>query len=180
MALRGVRLLVRVAYSVVRSAARLQEDDAAEDQAQGDDSRVSGITDLQRRRAILMSHHPFCHWCEKKLIYFKMEGGGKLPSDFATIDHINSRLMYPDGRPKIGRRVLSCPECNQGRANEEMKSLGIEELRRRSGRGTYKITSASMMPSSPNEFSSPSAQSGESKAPIALARSENKVLAKSI
>ena len=96
-----------------------------------------------------------------------------------TVDHINSRLMHPDGRPKIGEIVLACPECNQDRNRQEQVDLGVEELRRRSGRGHYKI-SASTMSSSLSEFSSPSAQSGERREPIALARSENKVRASSI
>ena len=127
-----------------------------------------------------MKKHPFCHYCQRKLVYFKTKGGGKLPPDFATIDHINSRLIYPDGRPRVGRQVLSCPGCNQDRNKEEQKSLGAEELTRRAQAGHLYSNSASIMSSSDKEFSIPAAQSGERREPIALARSENKALARSI
>ena len=136
---------------------------------------------LARRRSNLMKQRPFCHWCGRKLIYFKKEPGTRTPEDFATIDHINSRLMHPDGRPLIGKQVLACPGCNQDRNRQEELALGIEEIRRRSGRGVYVQTnSASIMSSSDKEFSIPAAQSGERREPIALARSENKALARSI
>lgn len=133
---------------------------------------------LSARRANLMKKHPFCYWCDRKLIYFLMGDREKTPDDFATIDHINSRLMHPNGRPLIGRQVLSCPGCNQDRNKEEQKSLGLDELRRRAG--NYRISSPSMMSSSLSEFSMPAAQSGERRDPMALARSENRVRARSI
>ena len=84
------------------------------------------------RRFNLMKQHPFCHWCSRELIYFKTEGGQKLPENFATIDHIYSRLMHPEGRPVRGKRILSCPKCNEDRGRREELTLGVEELRRRS------------------------------------------------
>ena len=134
---------------------------------------------MSKRRANLMEKYPFCYWCAMYLVYVKIDGG-PLPDDFPTIDHINSRLMHPDGRPKVGVIVLSCPGCNQDRNRQEQVDLGVEELRRRSGRGRYTIMASTMSSSSLSEFSSPCAQSGDSRDPIALARSENKVRASSI
>jgi hypothetical protein len=83
------------------------------------------------RRVNLMKHRPFCHWCDRGLVYFKLEERQKMPENFATIDHVNSRLMHPDGRPHLGERVLSCPSCNQDRNRQEELALGVEELTRR-------------------------------------------------
>jgi hypothetical protein len=98
--------------------------------AQGNAARVSKNSLVNRRRN-LMKRHPFCHWCGCSVVYFKMEPHQMMPNDFATIDHIYSRLMHPNGRPNPGERVLSCPSCNQGRNREEEKLLGAEELTRR-------------------------------------------------
>lgn len=140
---------------------------------------MSNTKELRRRRSNLMKRNPHCHWCGRKLVYFHIENGIQ-PPDFATIDHINSRLIYPDGRPRVGKQVLSCPGCNQDRNKEEQKSLGAEELTRRAQAGRLYSNSASTMSSSLSEFSIPAAQSGERREPIALARSENKALARSI
>ena len=169
-----------VTDSGVSSGTQVQDTTGTEHQAQGDVAGVSNTKELRRRRFNLMRYHPFCHWCGRKLVYFKMEGGGKTPDDFATIDHINSRLIYPNGRPRIGKQVLACPPCNRGRAVEEKKSLGVEELTRRAQIGHIYRTSASMIESSSRELSSPAAQSGESRDPMALARSANSSRARSI
>ena len=176
--MRGVWIQIHVPHSRRRGSTRLQEDDAPQSQAQGNGSCVT-TKELQRCRENLMKKNPRCYWCEKRLVYVKMDGG-PLPANFPTIDHINSRLMFPEGRPKQGKRVLSCPGCNQDRANKEMKTLGIDEIRRRSGRGRYSTSASIIDSSSLRELSSPSAQSGESRDPIARARSENNVLARSI
>jgi hypothetical protein len=81
-----------------------------------------------------MKNDPHCYWCRKDLIYFLMESGQTLPDNFATLDHINSRLMHPEGRPPCGKIVLACPGCNQGRNIEEQISLPREKLWEASGR----------------------------------------------
>jgi hypothetical protein len=95
---------------------------------------VSKRDSYARRRENLMKWHPFCHWCNRELVYFKVEDG-HIPENFATVDHIYSRLMHPDGRPARGERVLACRECNQGRNRQEELSLGVEELTRRAHKG---------------------------------------------
>lgn len=147
--------------------------------AKGDAPRVSRRDSYALRRLNLMKKSPFCHWCGRRLVYFKTEGGQKLPDNFATIDHINSRLIHTGGRPWMGERVLSCPRCNQDRARQEELSLGIEELTRRSRHG-HQTISPSKISSSPSESSIPAAQSGERREPMARARSENSSRARSI
>jgi hypothetical protein len=122
--------------------------------AQGYAARVSRDS-LTNRRLNLMRRHPFCNWCGCSLVYLKMKPHQTMPDNFATIDHIYSRLMHPDGRPTRGERVLSCPGCNQGRNREEEKLLGAEELTRRAQAVHHYRTSASMMSSSLREFSIP-------------------------
>lgn len=82
---------------------------------------------LVRRRWNLMDKHPYCHWCGKKLEYYRYTSDGQLPHDFPTIDHIYSREHYIIGNRlkgtnrKKGIRVLSCPKCNENRAIELQK-----------------------------------------------------------
>ena len=58
---------------------------------------------------------------------------GPPPDDFATIDHLVSRLkierwVYRKSKSK----VLSCYKCNQQRGIDEISSLSNTELKRRS------------------------------------------------
>lgn len=84
------------------------------------------------RRQRLLEADPHCYWCGREVVEWVFESGVAPPLNQATIDHVNSRVRGP--RPKIGRWVLACRECNEGRAREEEAELGIEELRRRSRR----------------------------------------------
>lgn len=70
-----------------------------------------------RRRLNLMKLDPHCFWCKRKLSLYYYLSDGKLPDDFPTIDHLNSREVKRY-RPLHGVRVLSCPPCNVGRARE--------------------------------------------------------------
>jgi hypothetical protein len=79
-----------------------------------------------------MKTDPHCHWCGCEVVYFTLQRGQVTPTNFATIDHLNSRLANPDGRPLVGEQVLSCNGCNQTRNREEETALPIEELWRRS------------------------------------------------
>lgn len=73
---------------------------------------------LKRRRINLLKEDPHCFWCRKKLFYKKPSGNyGVLPENFATIDHINSKLFGK--RPVNGKLVLACPPCNNRRQKEE-------------------------------------------------------------
>lgn len=67
------------------------------------------------RRRNLMKEDPHCHWCRREL-KTQPHNSGKIPDDFPTLDHMNSRVKYPKGRPARGKIVLACPPCNTKRA----------------------------------------------------------------
>lgn len=75
----------------------------------------------------LYKRHPYCWWCGIRVRKFPLEDGQPQPPDMATVDHLNTRNMYPDGRPnpRPGRvatpeaTVLSSRQCNQERATAE-------------------------------------------------------------
>lgn len=97
---------------------------------------------LKRRRLTLFKKWPYCHWCARKLIITK-QAGGRLPENFATIDHLRSRLD-PNrrarlARPQEERTVLACPACNNQRSKEENAKLPIEEQHERSQRHPSKL-----------------------------------------
>lgn len=71
------------------------------------------------------------------MVYYPLKRGEKTPTNYATIEHLNSKLQYPKGRPNVfGKEktlVVACNKCNNERADREQKQLPIEELWRRSG-----------------------------------------------
>jgi hypothetical protein len=94
----------------------------------------------RRRRLKLLEKDPHCYWCRRELrelaVYPIPKGG--LPPDAATTDHLNSRIAYPDGRPRTfifvaspkevwfrtpPTTVLSCPRCNLLRAQDEERGI---------------------------------------------------------
>lgn len=79
----------------------------------------------KERRATLMKSNPHCKWCGVKVIYFKLPKHQKMPANFATIDHIQSRMNGP--RPNVyGKQrtlVLACHKYNQKRCDEEVAAL---------------------------------------------------------
>ena len=97
------------------------------------------MSNLRRRRANLMRDNPHCYWCECKVVYFELKRHQTMPPDFATIDHTNSRLLNPDGRPKQGKQVLACSRCNGERNRQEESSLPLEELWERAKRHPQKV-----------------------------------------
>lgn len=84
----------------------------------------------RQRREALMAADPHCHWCGTPVIYYTLSPREKVPSNFATIDHLNSRASGP--RPADGETVLACNSCNQRRGYLEEQAQGIEVLRERS------------------------------------------------
>ena len=72
-----------------------------------------------------MKDDPHCHWCRRTLRSYPDYpacSGQRMPDDFPTIDHLNSRLW--GARPETkGKRtlVLSCPGCNNRRNVEEAR-----------------------------------------------------------
>ena len=80
-----------------------------------------GANSARRRR--LYRRHPYCFWCGIRVREIPRRAGQKPPQDLATVDHLNTRTMYPDGRPQPRQRqvatVLACWQCNQERGIAE-------------------------------------------------------------
>jgi hypothetical protein len=76
-----------------------------------------------------------CHYCNKKTVMRFREGGGVIPDDEATLEHLDDRFnpnrgAFP-GEPRI---VVACNQCNDQKGRESQASQPIEELWARSGR----------------------------------------------
>jgi|SRR5688572_2867262 len=91
----------------------------------------------KRRRISLFKKWPYCYWCRRQLtLDGNPNGRGPVPENFATLDHLRSRLHPERQTPNPNceeRIVLACPTCNQKRSTEETRALSKEELWRRSG-----------------------------------------------
>lgn len=87
---------------------------------------------LRRQRYRFWEKNPKCFYCGK-ITRFIEQSGGSQEDDYATIEHLKSRLN-PDRGSTKRNRVLSCYQCNQSRAREEDSKLSIEEKWKRSGR----------------------------------------------
>lgn len=72
---------------------------------------------MHRRRDWWLKHHPFCWYCDAPLVYYSTPGGGELPPDFATIEHLYSKAVSQRNTPPKGAMgrtlVLACNDCNQ-------------------------------------------------------------------
>jgi len=87
-----------------------------------------GAKEIQRRRRNLMAKDPHCADCGCEVVYFRRPDGDRtpLPDNFATIEHVNSRIRYPAGRPAHGRQILLCLRCNNARAKAERERIRRE------------------------------------------------------
>ena len=90
-------------------------------------------TSKAERRHQLLARDPHCANCGVEVVYYKPRPHERLPDNFATLEHVNSRNQSVP-RPLRGRLVLWCRRCNQERSEAEVAAMGAEELRRRSGR----------------------------------------------
>lgn len=100
-------------------------------------------TSWKRRRDNLMAADPHCFYCRTEVVYYPLERHERMPDNFATIDHVNTRLAYPEGRPLNGDTVLACHRCNSDRNKVELRLMPKEELWRRSGRMPVELRGAS-------------------------------------
>lgn len=72
-----------------------------------------------------------CHYCHCHLTH---NIPARLPTD-ATIEHLNSRNAFPDGRPNLHNTiVIACKKCNEDRAAAEVQEVPIDRLRELAGR----------------------------------------------
>jgi len=93
----------------------------------------------RRQRERMMAADPHCCYCGTELVHFnpgpRLRKREPLPDNFVTIEHVNSRNQGSP-RPLRGQWKLACKRCNEERGAAEEAALPIEELHRRSGRGT--------------------------------------------
>lgn len=83
----------------------------------------------------LRARYKYCWYCKVEMVNYPLSLGEKAPDNYATIEHINSRIQYPDGRPNIDKTLrVACIKCNNDRANKEIAHLPIQERCRLSGR----------------------------------------------
>lgn len=94
---------------------------------------------MSRKRArlrYLRERHKRCWYCKTELVYYPLKKGERTPDNYATIEHLNSKLQYPNGRPdpKYKKRtlVVACFKCNIERSEKEVAQLSKEELWERS------------------------------------------------
>lgn len=89
----------------------------------------------QRRQ--LWEMHPNCHWCQKPTIlppkYSDQFRQGQVKPNFATVEHLDSRLSHERGKhPGEFRRVIACWKCNNERNDREQRALPRQTLWERS------------------------------------------------
>lgn len=72
-----------------------------------------------------------CHYCDCRLTH---NIPPRLATD-ATIEHLHSRVAFPDGRPNVKNAiVIACRKCNGDRNDAEVRALDIEQRRALAGR----------------------------------------------
>lgn len=70
----------------------------------------------KRVRQRLLRYKPFCWYCGDRVVFFHVDGGGGIPPNFATIEHLHSATTSersPRVMPLERTLVLACHDCNQ-------------------------------------------------------------------
>lgn len=106
-----------------------------------------------RRRDNLLKRGNTCFWCGVTVVYTRVDAWpkGKMPVNFATVDHLYDRLTYPDRHetPPLQeeRTVLACRACNQRRNRERQIAQAAQRRERRAQRdpSTPPVRSAAMV-----------------------------------
>lgn len=81
-----------------------------------------------KRRRDTATHCYYCH------VVLTHNNPPRVGTD-ATIEHLNSRAKFPQGRPEVGHSiVIACQRCNLRQAYLDQRELGIEHLRALAGR----------------------------------------------
>jgi hypothetical protein len=76
-----------------------------------------------------MQVSPYCDECGTEVHEYDLPPGTPCPPDQATIQHVNSRIRYPGGRPAQGQLILMCWQCNQDDARQEREEVRREAQR---------------------------------------------------
>lgn len=90
----------------------------------------------QKRRNRLFREHPYCSFCDVKLVIVSGPHIKFFPDNAATIEHKLTRLNPARGVHYSSdyQTVLACRKCNLARGRIAELKAGIAELRRRSQR----------------------------------------------
>lgn len=98
-----------------------------------------------------MKENPHCHWCGKEVRYYVIPIYEKTPHDFATIDHIYTKLEF-DKRLAAAkandpnRHVLACASCNSSRNHDQVRSYNKNAWRIRQELGKQRAKLHSKQP----------------------------------
>lgn len=103
--------------------------------------KPTNVLEREQRLRMCESQRWLCHWCKGPMVWV-VQASGKLPPNAATTEHLDDKLSPARGKHAHGevRRVAACLKCNNARSNERHTALGVDELRRRSGRGSQPLT----------------------------------------
>lgn len=91
---------------------------------------MSATSQFRSQRERMWRNDPRCHWCGCRTVLPPAGAGShrkNIPTNEATIDHLDSRLS-PDRGKFNGcyRRVLACLRCNNRRNDEEQGWLAFK------------------------------------------------------
>ena len=91
------------------------------------------VTPIKELRTRLMKEsNNKCHWCGCELVYYERPDRSAMPHNFATVNHVFTKLSTIMGKRARGLFVIACAQCSDRRAKEAEQALPIEELHRRS------------------------------------------------
>jgi hypothetical protein len=75
---------------------------------------------IARHRARLLAEDPHCAYCGREVVYFKPQQGKALPGNFATIEHVYTRIE--GRRPRQGQQILACLDCNHDKGGQDERA----------------------------------------------------------
>lgn len=88
----------------------------------------------RQRKNRLFYTHPYCYWCNIKLVHPKDCDDKNQPANMATLDHLDDRYSEQRGtQPGQVRTVLACNKCNCIRSVVSTRRQSIKKLWIRSG-----------------------------------------------
>lgn len=94
------------------------------------------ISKQLKRQKLFKAQDGEGHYCHKPM-QIEVQSGGRLPNNYATIEHLRDRFDPTRNEPnhqQDKRIVLACNKCNNDRGREREKEMGVYELRLRSRR----------------------------------------------
>jgi len=75
---------------------------------------------IAKRRDRLFAADPHCAYCGQEVVSYPLAPHEVPPGNYATAEHVYSRNGGP--RPKQGRIILACQNCNEAKGIEDYKA----------------------------------------------------------